>query len=94
MEVPQLTEFFLAINDDHRISRSHISLYMALFEYWNLNHFNNHVSFTRKSIVSVARINGISTYHRIIKELHDFGYIRYVPSFHPANGSQVYFLSL
>ena len=94
MYIQQLTDFFVAINKDERIGTSHISLYMALFEFWNRNHFENPIAFTRKNLMDVSKISAISTYHKVIKDLHDLGYIIYVPSFHPANGSKAYLLSL
>ncbi len=94
MYIQQLTDFFIAIKKDERIGTSHISLYMALFEFWNQNHFKNPITFTRKSIMTLSKINSISTYHKVIKDLHNLGYICYIPSFHPANGSQVYIFKL
>lgn len=35
------------------------------------------------------KIRGIATYHKIIRELHAFGYIDYLPSYHPVNGSLI-----
>jgi hypothetical protein len=34
---PQMTKFYEAIENDVRIGTSHISLYMALLQQWNLN---------------------------------------------------------
>jgi hypothetical protein len=42
----------------------------------------------------VAKISGPATYHKCIKDLNDFGYIEYVPSFNPAINSRVYLLKL
>lgn len=89
MYVPQLTRFFFHIEKDQRINNNHICLYMALFQQWNLNNFSNPVSITRKDILKTAKITR-TTYHRCMKELNDFGYIRYVPSYHPILGSLVY----
>ena len=91
MCVPQLTEFYSSILEDNRINARHISLYMALFECWNKNNFQNPIHFTRHSIMPTAKISGIATYHKCIKELHEYGYIKYIPSFHPGIQSMVYF---
>ena len=86
----KLIEFYSSIIMDNRINSKHISLYMALFECWNENHFQNPVYFTRHTIMPLAKISGVATYHKCIKELHEYGYIKYIPSFHPGIQSRVY----
>ena len=44
--------------------------------------------------MGVAKINGLGTYHKCIKELDAFKYIRFLPSFNPAVGSRVYLLKV
>jgi len=93
-EVKELTSFFSAIREDNRIGTSHISLYMALFQFYNLNEFRNPVSITRTAVMEVAKISGLATYHKCIKDLVDFGYIQYQPSYNPAIGSHVVILKV
>jgi hypothetical protein len=93
-QMKELTSFFSAIREDHRIGTSHISLYMALFQFYNLNQFQNPVDITRAMVMEVAKISGLATYHKCIKDLVDFGYIRYQPSYNPAINSQVYLLKV
>ena len=83
-QVRELTEFYKAIKDDSRIGPTHISLYMALFQLFNLNRFCNPINITRASVMDTAKISGLATYHKCIKDLHEFGYIQYIPSFNPA----------
>ncbi len=91
-EVKELTSFFKAIQEDARIGTSHISLYMALFQSYNMNSFQNPVRITRSQIMHLAKINGLATYHKGIKDLAELGYITYEPSFHPGMGSKVWLL--
>lgn len=93
-EVKQLTTFFDAIKEDNRIGASHICLYMALFQLYNLNRFQNPIKITRLTLMGIAKIGGLATYHRCIKDLADFGYISYTPSYNPAVGSLVYLLKV
>ena len=93
-EIKELTGFYSAIRDDNRISTTHISLYMALFQFYNLNQFRNPVEITRASVMDIAKISGFATYHKCIKDLVEFGYIQYLPSFNPAVGSQVKLLKV
>jgi hypothetical protein len=93
-QVKELTRFFSAIREDHRIGTTHISIYMALFQFYNLNQFQNPVDITRSSVMEVAKISGLATYHKCIRDLADFGYIQYRPSYNPAIGSQVILLKV
>ncbi len=93
-EVKELTSFFSAIREDHRIGTTHISLYMALFQFYNLNRFQNPVNITRAAVMEAAKISGLATYHKCIRDLADFGYIQYQPSYNPAISSQVHLLKI
>ena len=42
--------------EDNRLNPSHISLYLALFQYWNLNRFSNPVSICRGEIMKLSKI--------------------------------------
>ena len=89
-----MTDFFVAISVDRRISYPHIVLYMALFQCWNSNEFVNPISVSRARIMRMSKINSQSTYHKYMKELVDFGYINYSPSYHPILGTTVYLKTL
>jgi len=39
--------------------------------------------------MQLSHIRSIATYHKVIKELHAFGYIIYKPSYHPKKGSEI-----
>ena len=93
-EVKVLSSFYVAIKDDNRIGTTHISMFMAFFHFYNLNGFRNPVSITRARIMDVAKISGLATYHKCIKDLHEFGYIKYEPSYNPAISSQVILLKI
>lgn len=92
MPIAQLSRFYEQIREDNRITTAHISLYMALLERWNQADFTGPVVFTRRELMAAAKISGLATYHRCIRDLARFGYIDYHPSYHPARGSQVVFL--
>jgi replication initiation and membrane attachment protein DnaB len=93
-QVKELTSFYSAIKSDPRIGTTHISLYMALFQFYNLNRLTNPILITRTAVMEVAKISGLATYHKCIKDLADFGYIQYQPSYNPAISSQVYLLKV
>ena len=91
--VSQLTQFYSEAVGDERIGASHVCLYMALFQLWNLNGFKNPVVFKRAQLMKLAKINGRATYHKCMRQLQEYGYIQYIPSWDSGNGSKVYFES-
>jgi hypothetical protein len=89
-ELKQLSGFYHSVADDPRISPTHISVYMALFQCWNLQSFQNPVEVNRREIMKLAKISGNATYHKCIRELGEYGYIEYLPSFDPLIKSLVF----
>ncbi len=77
--IRHLNAFFSFIGSDKRLSASHISLYMALFQYWNFNRFQNPFPVYRDNIMRLSKIGSKNTYHKCIKELHEAKYIYYHP---------------
>lgn len=88
-EVKELSRFYQAIRNDPRVGPSHISLYMALFQLYNLNGFTNPINISRKKVMPLAKISGFATFHRCIKDLSEFGYLEYRPSYNRSIDSQV-----
>ncbi len=86
-----LSDFFSAIENDPRISITHIGIYAALLQYWKAHDYENPVQVFSYEIMGIAKISASTTYHKSIKDLNDFGYIRYEPSFRRNQGSKVYF---
>jgi len=86
-----LADFFQAIAHDPRISITHIGIYAALLQYWQEHNFENPMCAFSYEIMRLAKISGSATYHKIIKDLNDFGYIKYEPSYKRNQGSKVYF---
>lgn len=91
---PPLTVFYKAINEDVRISSSHISLYMALLQQWNLAGGKNPFPIERDAIMKAAKINARCTFNKCINNLHEFGYITYLPSANQFINSTVYLKGL
>lgn len=83
------TGLFERFAADDRINTFHISLYFALFQMWNKNRFRNPFPIEREEIMHLAHIGSVNTYTRCIKQLHQWRYIDYFPSFHPTTGSKV-----
>ncbi len=84
-----MNHFLERVNHDGRIGPPHISLYIALLQCWSANAFTNPVKITRNEIMNHSKINAKATYHKCIKELHNYGYILYTPSHNSYYGSWV-----
>jgi hypothetical protein len=87
--IRHLTAFFERVSADERLNPTHVSLYISLFQYWNINRFNNPISITRDEVMRISKICAKATYHKCIKDLHNYGYVVYKPSFNPFRGSLV-----
>jgi replication initiation and membrane attachment protein DnaB len=91
---PPLSGFYEAIEDDVRIGTTHISLYMALLQQWNLAAGRNPFLIERVVIMKAAKINARYTYNKCMNNLQEFGYITYLPSSNQFTNSTVYLKGL
>jgi hypothetical protein len=87
--IKHLTGFFNKINNENAINPTHISLYLALFQCWNVNRFKNPTGISREEIMKASKINSKATYHKCMKELQTLGFIEYLPTFNPHSCSNV-----
>lgn len=87
--IKHLSGFFDKIINDNTLNPTHISLYIGLFQFWNINRFVNPISITREEVMRISKIYSKATYHKCIKDLNRKGYIVYQPSFNPFKGSLI-----
>lgn len=92
--IKQLNYFYNKIQYDHKIAPCQIALYLALFQCWNRQRFENPIFVIRDEVMRLSKITSKSTYHRSMNILHDNGYIIYEPSYNPYMGSKIYFQDL
>lgn len=88
--IKHLAGFFERVATDDRLNPTHISMYVSLFQFWNASRFKNPISISRGELMRVSKISAKATYHKCMKELNDFGYLKYKPSYNPFKGSLVY----
>ncbi len=88
--IRHLAGFFDRVAKDDRLGPLHISMYVSLFQFWNASRFKNPISISRSELMRVSKICSKATYHKCIKELNEYGYLHYQPSFNPIRGSLVY----
>jgi hypothetical protein len=87
--IRHMSGFFSRVSQDQRMTPFHVSLYMALFQLWNLNRFRNPFTISRDETMHLSLIGSVNTYARCIKQLQEWGYIRYVPTANNYFGSHV-----
>jgi len=74
---------------DVRINIWHKAIAVALTQLSAEVGFKSQIQISRRNIMNLSKIRSITTYHKYIKDLQVFGYIEYLPSFHPALGSKI-----
>lgn len=87
--IKHLTGFFERVTQDKTLNPTHVSLYIALFQFWNCNRFKNPISISRDEVMRISKISSKATYHKCLKHLNALGYIKYEPSYNPFRGSHV-----
>lgn len=95
MKITELIlSFYDRIAEDGRISSTHISLYMGLVNLYIVQENNETVvKVKRSTLMPMAKISARQTYNKHMRELHDYGYIRYEPSSNQYEVSLIYFLT-
>jgi len=74
---------------DSRTNVWHICLYTALLHYWCKSGFQPFFHISRREVMTFAHFGSIATYHKCIRQLLSFGYIKYLPSYNPFIGSTI-----
>lgn len=87
--ISHLNAVFDRFNDDKRLNTTHISLYMALFYYWNLNRFPSEFYINKHEIMQLSKIGSNPTYHRCLTQMTTWKYFKYLPSHNPYKGSRI-----
>ena len=88
--IKHLAGFFNRVATDERLNPTHVSMYVSLFQFWNVNRFQNPISISRNELMKVSKISAKATYHKCMRELNEWQYLQYKPSYNPFKGSLVY----
>lgn len=92
MEVSVLIrDFMQRTTGDARIGPVHLSLYLAILYVFIQQGGQVPISVYSRDMMRLVHISPM-TYHKYMRELKEYGYIGYVPSFNPVLGSLVYLL--
>jgi len=87
-----MSGYFERVAMESRFYATHISLLMAMFYYSDSDAQEKPFQVSRPMLMRFSRIRSIATYHKNIKDLVEFGYIEYNPSWHPKRGTQIRFI--
>ncbi len=88
--IRHMNAWYEKVFEDQRLKSTHIALYVALFQCWNLHRFNNPFSIFRTEVMQLSKIGSANTYTKCIKELDAWDYIQYMPSKNPLAGSKIH----
>ena len=77
--IKQLSAVIMKFADDDRLNTAHVSLYLALFQLWNLNRFKNPISINRAEVMKISKIGSKGTYHRCLNDFNNWSYLKYEP---------------
>jgi hypothetical protein len=91
--VPTISEFFLKITEDPHVTVWHISLYVTMLSLWQESGFKKQIKISREKLMKKAHFGSITTYHKCITQLQDFGYIKYRPTYDRYAGSMIEIIS-
>ena len=86
----QLSAFFHLTHNNTRLFPSHMSLYTVLFQLWSRNRYQNPVGIIREDVMKMSKINAKATYHKCMRDLQEFQFITYYPSFSQYHSSTVH----
>jgi hypothetical protein len=84
-----MENFYYLVERDKRLKPLHITLYIALFHTWNKYHFTPVFRISRALLMNSSRIGNKNTFAKMLKQLHEFGYIIYQPELHKGHYPKV-----
>jgi hypothetical protein len=74
---------------DERLLPSHISLLAAICILGHHTKVGSGFIVSRSKLMKFSGIKGKGSYHRVLSQLIDFGFVDYQPSYHPVKGSTI-----
>jgi len=84
----------LSFAKDERITVWHMAIMFGILQLSKVDQTFNPIFISRKKVMELSHISSIVTYHKCIKELQEYGYIRYRPSYHPGIRSKIEIINL
>lgn len=85
----KIIKYFTVYINDPQLNVWHLSILTAVLTLCYRQGLRRRIYVSRSIIMKLSHINTLPTYHKYFKQLQDFGYISYKPSYHPARKSEV-----
>lgn len=85
-------DYIIRSGCDPRLNVWHLALLVALVQLAHLQEEKDIIHVSRSRLMKISHIQTLPTYHKYFKQLQDFGYIRYTPSYNPGYRSTVEFI--
>ena len=83
-----LENFLKRAHEDPRIGPVHISIYLGLWKLWRESGGQAcGIRFFSYQLRPLGKVSSYATFHRVIRDLHAFGYIEYTASYNRFIGS-------
>lgn len=92
MKAVDCMNYLIEAGQDTRLNVWHLALLVALVQLAHLQQEEHIIRVSRSRLMKKSHIHTLPTYHKYFKQLQEFGYIRYTPSYHPGYRSTVEFL--
>jgi len=92
MEIGSFREYLFMLARDKRLTVWNISVLFAIMQLAKEDIFGTTIFISRSKVMRLARIKSAMTYHKCMDQLQEYGYIFYMPSYHPGEGSRVHLL--
>jgi len=89
MKADELLKYVSLFEKDERLSVWHLALLFAILTLAYKQKQYRKIQVSRSKIMELSHVNTLPTYHKYFKELQDFGYIHYAPSYHPGYRSEI-----
>lgn len=80
---------FEQVEKDIRINVWHMALILAILRLAYIQDNATIIRVSRSVLMKLSHIRTLPTYHKYFKELQEFGYITYSPSYHPGFRSTI-----
>ncbi|MGB3105381.1 hypothetical protein [Sphingobacterium siyangense] len=74
---------------DSRLTVWHISLLLAIVRLAYRQNEKMIIRSSRSKLMSMSHIDTAPTFHKYFKQLQEFGYVKYTPSYHPGYKSAI-----
>jgi len=89
MAIEEVFAYLAAFEKDGRLNVWHLALLTAIVLLGYRQGETECIRVSRSKIMALSHISTVPTYHKYFKELQDFGYFIYTPSYHPSYRSEV-----